>query len=178
MKLPRLYIVIATFVAGIIIILAYFFLLQRPLNAKVKKLILTKESLLENEVSINSIRQNLAQLNQKRSLLQKEINSLESDFANSQSPWNIMQNAGNISKKLNLYLDLIHPTICEKNDNYQHSSLLIKVKGDFLTFYRFLYLLEQCAPNLKADSLTIDVDTELKQYREEIIFDLFTPIKG
>lgn len=178
MKLRQRYIGIATLLAGVVIIVAYFFLFHMPINAKVKKLLLAKESSLQNEVSINSIRQNLDELNQKISLLGKEINSLESDFRGSLSQWTIMQNVGDIAKSLNLEIDLVHPTMCEKTDNYQHTSLLIKVSGDFLAFYRFLYLLEQSAPNLKADSLRIDVNPEFNQYREEIKFDLYMPIKG
>ena len=162
--------------AGILIVLGYFFLFQRPLNTKIKQFLSERKDLRESSLSIKTINQKLDQFNQKKLPLQQEIQSLQSDFSQTESLWDIVQNVDNLAEELGLKANLIHPEVKVQTDIYQHNSLFIELSGDFPAFYHFLSLLENNTPTLQASSLKVEAQSEKNTpLLAKIHFDLFTP---
>jgi len=163
MRLNQRQIDIAFAAAGIVIIIGYIFLFQRPVNRKLKDLRSEISGFSENGSSRENVESRLNQLNQAKAKLDQEIRMLEKDgFFKADRLWDLMQSLTNIAEEAGLTVLLVHPQMKPGNGSYQQCSLLIKLSGDFLSFYRFLAELERSTPSLKADSLKIEAQVETK----------------
>lgn len=160
--------------AGILLVLGYLFLFQRPFTGKVKNLRSEKEMLAENKNSIAILKEKLALFEKAEADLTQEIQSLETAFK-AGVIWDIMKKIDLITKGSGLKILLMHPNIEVTNDTYQHNSLDIKFKGDFISFYHFLYLLEKNFPTLKTQLLEIEADSQQgPDLLGEIHFDVYS----
>lgn len=158
--------------AGIMIILGYIFLFQRPVNLKIKELRSELTSLSENGSSVKAIESKLDQLSQGKIILSRQIQSMEATLFKTDLLWDLMQDLANMAEEAGLTVILVQPQIKPQTDRYQQSSLIIRVSGDFLSFYHFLAMFEKSVPTLKANSLKIEA--EHAPFMEEVQFDLFT----
>ncbi len=160
--------------AGILLALGYFFLFQRPFCGKVKKLRSEKEMLTENKNSIVILKEKLTLFEKSEAGLEQEIQSLETDFK-AGVIWDVMKKIDIITKRSGLKILLMHPDIEVTTDTYQNNSLDIKFKGDFISFYHFLYLLEKNFPTLKTQLVKIEADSQQgPDLLGEIHFDVYS----
>jgi len=159
MQLNKRQLDISFVAAGILLVLGYFFLFQRPFCGKVKNLRSEKELLTENKNSIAILKEKLALFKKAEADLKQEIQSLETNFKTGVI-WDIMKKIDTITKGSGLKILFMHPNIEVTTDTYQHNSLDIKFKGDFISFYHFLYLLEKNFPTLKAQLVQIEAESQ------------------
>ena len=160
--------------AGILLVLGYFFLFQRPFCGKVKRLLSEKEMLTENKNSIAILKEKLTLFEKAEAGLEQEIQSLETDFK-AGVIWDVMKKIDIITKRSGLKILLMHPNIEVTTDTYQNNSLDIKFKGDFISFYHFLYLLEKNFPTLKTQLVKIEADSQQgPDLLGEIHFDVYS----
>ncbi|MBN1227494.1 MAG: hypothetical protein JXA79_10915 [Deltaproteobacteria bacterium] len=159
MQVNKRQIDIAFIAGGILLVLGYVFLFQKPFCGKVKNLRSEKKLLAENKNSIAILKEKLALFEKAETDLTQEIQTLESDFK-AGVIWDIMKKIDAITKGSGLNILLMHPNIEVTNDTYQHNSLDIKFKGDFISFYYFLYLLEKDFPTLKTQLIQIEADAK------------------
>ena len=160
--------------AGILLVLGYFFFFQRPFICKVKNLRSEKELLAENKNAIVILKEKLTLFEKAEADLKQEIQSLETDFK-AGVIWDVMKKIDRITKESNFKILLMHPTIEVTTDTYQHNSLDIKFKGDFISFYHFLHLLEKNFPTLKTQLVKIEADSHQgPDLLGEIHFDVYS----
>jgi len=174
MRLSQHQIDIAFATIGIMLIIAYIFLFQRPLNGKLKELRSEIRGFLENGPPRENMESKLDQLNQAKAKLNQEIQLLETGFFKADRVWDLMQSLTDMAEGAGLTVILVHPQIKTESDRYQQGSLLIRLSGDFLSFYRFLVMFEKATPSVKANSLKIEAQPESSLYLAEIQFDLIT----
>jgi Tfp pilus assembly protein PilO len=175
-KLNQHQVDIAFLTAGVILAVSYFVLIQRPLHAERRELRLERESLTEHIGSVGAIEQKLDQVNQERHSLSQEIGTMELKASRIGGLWDIMREVGSIAEQSKLKIVLIHPKVETESAEYQQSSLIIKLEGEFISFYRFLSALEKNNPMLKARSLRIEAGSEESSaLAEEVHFELLIP---
>ncbi|MGA1876402.1 MAG: hypothetical protein ACMUIA_12425 [bacterium] len=179
MKLNQKKVDIAFLVAGVILAVSYFVFIQRPLQATLRELQLERKSLHKHIGSEGTVRQKLAQVSQERQKLSQEIEAMELKVKASRPGglWDIMHEVSVLAEQSGFHkIVLIHPKIETESARQQQNSLLIKLEGEFLPFYRFLSTLEKNNPMLKPRSLRIEPGSGGgSSLVEEIHFELCTP---
>ncbi|MEW5800999.1 MAG: type 4a pilus biogenesis protein PilO [bacterium] len=172
MRLNQRQIDITFAAAGLMIILGYLLMFQRPVNRKLKELRSEIRILSESSLSVEGMEAKLEQLNQTKDEINREIASLEAAFFKADRLWDLMQSLSNMAEDAGLTVILVQPQLIPKSDQYQQGSLLIRLNGDFLSFYRFLAIFEKSTPSLKANTLKIIDQAEANVCLEEVQFDL------
>ena len=167
---------IAFFGLGLLLAVSYLFLIQKPINLKIKGLETEKKYLSEKNISINDLKEKLSFVKGKKANLRQEIQKLETNFFQNDFIWDIMQNLDTMAADLGLKVLLIHPKVEEETENYRHNSFFLKLDGEFPASYRLLSLLEKNIPTLQIRSIKMEAKSDSdKNLSQEIVFDVFTP---
>jgi|GEM_PF-2645968 len=149
---------------GALIIIGYVLLFQRPINAKLGGLRSEiKEISLSAGPSTEIMESKLNQLNQIKASLSQEIKLLEARFSRSDPLWDLMQTLSRLAEEAGLAVALVQPEGKPEAGQSQQNSLLIRLSGDFPSFYRFLAKFEKSTPGLKANSLKIEAQPDASQ---------------
>ncbi|MEW6380608.1 MAG: type 4a pilus biogenesis protein PilO [bacterium] len=154
--------------AGTVIIIGYVLLFQRPVNRRLKALRSEIRTISVSDLSAEALKSKLNLLNEEKARLSQEIDALRVRYFQADPLWDLMQSLSRMAEEAGLTVILVHPQTKSETDQYQQGALLVRLSGDFLSFYRFLAMFEKSVPGIRTSSLKIEARPAAPQPAEAL----------